>query len=941
MSNRNYGYGNNPYKHTMPSKVLSTLLFFSILSTLLFSFFPLMQNPCFHFAYGHATPVTYLPEPNSIIGKNQSLPSKVVISFSERPDPKVSSIQVLNSDNQRVDNNDFKITGQQHNREAAVTLDINKLKDGIYTVSWLTMSSDDGHIAKGSYVFGIGNVGGSQTSTNVPNPSGPINLTNNENIAFLQKQTHTEAVTSTLDGIMKWPIIVSQIAIVGGIISHIFFWENDKLVNKILLFTKAEDKINRNNRDAAKPFKGVKHKNANTDIVNNIYEAPKQTDKLRFKPLQIFVTILCTSSVVIIVFGTALLFLQISNLSNPGSNYLSLFGSLIYDSVGTVWILRILTSIVVIAASVSYYVLEKRNIKRKVKESHENQKTSDDKNKTRSNRNSPSISLLYFALVGGAICVFANSMTSHNSGIDFLPSVAISLDWLHFMAVSIWIGGLFYVSTVLFTLVKSHILDNSPGINGEIKEISKMNPYDSRKGIEKVMPHSEDSKKGDHPFRSIGEYFLALLLPRFSLLATISLGIIGVSGLYMAWIHLHTFNALFDTHYGNILVVKLVTVLPLILLGVYHQLQLHNYMITIASNTRRSSKKETTPTSALKEDIGYQSPPSNVGKVSNNDKFFNIKKKFFNRENIYSKSGENRITVKNHTSNIYSRFSKTIKIESLLGIAVLFVASILTITSPPSMNMSSSMMMTMMDKNGMNTNMMPGMDGSTSSSDSVNTKNLNTSPQKIVNNSYTQEAKILDTIEKIEINPFYTGFNTFKVTFSDKDGKPAKNISNVIMRFTNDEANIGPIAVNLDKTNDGVYSTFGGYLSQQGNWNIKITAQRIGAYDINYEFDSNIEKQPPSNLTASPLSSANTFPPSNQQQQQQQQKSSPLSGVDNDNKMNPPESPPSFDSFALLAIVLSALVIFGSVYSFKKSKQQLKETIAVFEDRDNEQDQQK
>ena len=46
----------------------------------------------------------------------------------------------------------------------------------------------------------------------------------------------------------------------------------------------------------------------------------------------------------------------------------------------------------------------------------------------------------------------------------------------------------------------------------------------------------------DFSSRSIGEYFLALLLPRFSLLATISLGIIGVSGLYMAWIHLHTFN---------------------------------------------------------------------------------------------------------------------------------------------------------------------------------------------------------------------------------------------------------------------------------------------------------------------------------------------------------------------------------------------------------------
>ena len=52
--------------------------------------------------------------------------------------------------------------------------------------------------------------------------------------------------------------------------------------------------------------------------------------------------------------------------------------------------------------------------------------------------------------------------------------------------------------------------------------------------------------------------------------------------------------------------------------------------------------------------------------------------------------------------------------------------------------------------------------------------------------------------------------------------------------------------------------------------------------------------------------------------------------------MNQSESPPSFDSFALLAIVLAGLVIFGSAYYFKKSKQQLKETLEIFERKDKE-----
>jgi copper transport protein len=40
---------------------------------------------------------------------------------------------------------------------------------------------------------------------------------------------------------------------------------------------------------------------------------------------------------------------------------------------------------------------------------------------------------------------------------------------------------------------------------------------------------------------------------------------------------------------------------------------------------------------------------------------------------------------------------------------------------------------------------------------------------------------------------------------------------------------------------------------------------------------------------------------------------------------------PSFDSFTLLAIILSVAVIYGSIIYFKKSKKQLSDTIALFE----------
>ena len=104
--------------------------------------------------FGHANPISYNPSSNSIFQLDQLLPTNITILYSERPEPKVSYIHVLNPFNERVDNNDFKI-GTHDERGATVTLASPELSNGTYTVSWLVLSKDDGHITKGSYVFTI------------------------------------------------------------------------------------------------------------------------------------------------------------------------------------------------------------------------------------------------------------------------------------------------------------------------------------------------------------------------------------------------------------------------------------------------------------------------------------------------------------------------------------------------------------------------------------------------------------------------------------------------------------------------------------------------------------------------------------------------------------------------------------------------------------------
>jgi len=150
--------------------------------------------------------------------------------------------------------------------------------------------------------------------------------------------------------------------------------------------------------------------------------------------------------------------------------------------------------------------------------------------------------------------------------VTFIPSLAVSLDWLHVMAVYIWVGGLFYISTILLAAIRHRAKLTTD--ESTIQETAKL--------PNRTLHYNVKMSQIIH-------YYLALLLPRFSLIATVSLGVIGISGLYMAWIHLTTLDALIRTTSENILIIKLVSALPLILLGGYHQLKLHKAIVSLAS----------------------------------------------------------------------------------------------------------------------------------------------------------------------------------------------------------------------------------------------------------------------------------------------------------------------------------------------------------------------
>jgi copper transport protein len=80
-------------------------------------------------------------------------PRRVVLTFTERPEPGLSSIQVLDTAGGQIQQ------GEGAPVEGAplqFAVGLGDLTEGTYTVSWRVVSKDDGHVTAGAFAFGVG-----------------------------------------------------------------------------------------------------------------------------------------------------------------------------------------------------------------------------------------------------------------------------------------------------------------------------------------------------------------------------------------------------------------------------------------------------------------------------------------------------------------------------------------------------------------------------------------------------------------------------------------------------------------------------------------------------------------------------------------------------------------------------------------------------------------
>jgi len=124
-------------------------------------------------AGAHALPQLSSPSAGATLS---TPPSKVTITFGERPDPKLSSISVLDSSGGSVTAGP---TSAASSDPLTLEVPLKTLTGGVYTVAWRTVSAVDGHRATGSFAFGLGtapsatgrgSTGAADTSSSGPSP---------------------------------------------------------------------------------------------------------------------------------------------------------------------------------------------------------------------------------------------------------------------------------------------------------------------------------------------------------------------------------------------------------------------------------------------------------------------------------------------------------------------------------------------------------------------------------------------------------------------------------------------------------------------------------------------------------------------------------------------------------------------------------------------------
>ena len=156
-------------------------------------------------ASAHANLVSSEPAANSEL---EEAPDRVIIWFTEPLEPSLSSIHVLDATGQRVDLDNSVVDDLN---PLVMSVGLQDIPDGTYTVAWVNVSTIDGHRVRGSFVFAVGQ----------PLTAAPVQI---EEQPLLQ---------SPAAPVLRWLTLLGILSVAGGIVFELLVIRPSLLVRGV------------------------------------------------------------------------------------------------------------------------------------------------------------------------------------------------------------------------------------------------------------------------------------------------------------------------------------------------------------------------------------------------------------------------------------------------------------------------------------------------------------------------------------------------------------------------------------------------------------------------------------------------------------------------------------------------------------------------------------
>jgi len=759
-----------------------------------------------HNVFGHAFVLDSNPAPSESLEKP---PARVEVFLSEPVDDRYSEVRVLGPDGKQIDNQDTQhFDGDQST--LGVTLPKAGLEDGVYTVSTKMLSQIDGHVTDDAFVFGVGE------ATSFPLAAGPGQSG--------QGSVATSAFDqfSVPDAIARYPALVGQVVVVGAAFASLWLW------NPFANVSWYGDSLGKFKKEYGDRKQKRTFSQAASDDLGQFRE---RIDRRLVKMMLI-------GAAIVIIADFGMIYALAYSLNVGMVDAMS-------TKFGNIWFVRTGISFLLFALILFVYL----KVGKRLKYSRKRNPSERTSTKPFAFGGLLLKRELVAIMIIGILTLLTTSFMGHGAAINTGGTqIPITIDFVHNLAASIWIGGVIYLALAVVPKLKQ---------NEILNERFKFS-------------------------------ILAIIIPRFSTLPVVVLGIIVITGPILLYLLEDDLNLTLASLYGKALLAKLIIAAIMLALGGYNQIVIHKDALTavnaihrqyqqqllVSSSTDSKRSRSSFSTEELyssnKEIIGAPNKPNKLALILENVRHkITLRKSYrsqVKRENDNKSSKVNNQTSDHDNNNIInpkqgkvfkvsdhlmenqskknpavawsrttSRFNRSIRIEAILGILLLGAVAVLTNTGLPASEFQGQLQQSA--KNSQQTDIQNLLITTSGPNNGIG-------DQGSVGGGYSA-TQYLDNATariKLTIEPFSVGNNNFEIEFLDLSGNPI-DMRTVGMKLTQTEENIGPIEIQTNKISEGLFTANASF-GIAGQWDLFLEGVKYETNALNLVATFNLFVKP-------------------------------------------------------------------------------------------------